>query len=196
MEDGTPSSTLSLRPSAFGLCGWTLLLLLGLGNLLGAAAAPTLPARAEMEFQAVYLLKIARFITWPARAFTNASAPILIAVVAPEPFPEILAQALANETVGPRKLLVRPYAASGEIPHILYLSDGEADRWPAVRVSLGTNAVLTVSDQAHFNEQGGIVQFFKTRDTLQFNIAQPAARAAGLAIDARLMRLSRPVPAN
>jgi hypothetical protein len=53
--------------------------------------------------------------------------------------------------------------------------------------------MLTVGDDPGFLEAGGILEFTATGNTMQFAVNLPAAKRAGLKIDARLLSLARRV---
>jgi hypothetical protein len=53
-------------------------------------------------------------------------------------------------------------------------------------------AVLTVSDLEQFSEGGGVIQLFTRDKKIRFAINREAADAAGLKIDARLLKLAEP----
>src|SRR6266487_3292054 len=53
----------------------------------------------EYEVKAVWLLNFARFVEWPAAAFTNAHCPVVVGVLGKDPFGRNLEQALEGKTV-------------------------------------------------------------------------------------------------
>ncbi len=83
------------------------------GVLLNAAPAHAEPASFEYKLKAVFLLNFAKFVTWPAAAFADSSAPIQICVIGEDPFGDTLDQVVQGEVVQGHTLSVqRPTAGS------------------------------------------------------------------------------------
>jgi hypothetical protein len=158
--------------------------------------APGASTPTENEVKAVFLFKFAKFIEWPPRAFTNATAPLVLGVIGAEAIAAALETVVANETYAGRPIHIRRVAPGEEARacHVLYLTAPEP--WAALQVALGTNATLTVSDQDHFLDRGGMIQFLKIENTVRFAINQPAATRCGLTLRSQLLRLSQSRPSD
>src|SRR6266700_2363788 len=53
----------------------------------------------EYQVKAVWLLNFARFVEWPATAFTNARSPVVVGVLGKDPFGRDLEKALEGKMV-------------------------------------------------------------------------------------------------
>jgi hypothetical protein len=167
------------------------------GALLLTGAAR--PARAftpagEYEVKAAFLVNFAGFVRWPAAVITNAASPFVICIAGEDPFGSAFEPFLQNRVAG-RSLLVRSVDANAALPancQILFVAGSETPRLPGILGALRKAPVLTVSDLEDFAVDGGMIQFYLRDGKIRFEINQPAAEAAGLKIDARLLKLSSP----
>jgi hypothetical protein len=147
----------------------------------------------EYQIKAVFLWRLAQFVEWPTNAFASAQAPITIGVLGDNPFGEALDLAVRDETAHGRKLVVRQSDRIEDIRscHLLYISRSEARRASAVTSALAGKPVLTVSDVDGFADlPNGMIQFVTVQSRVTFRINLEAAKAAGLVLDARLLRMA------
>src|SRR5450432_2322261 len=93
-----------------GQSGWrqTVAWLFGLAWALvlgpGASAQPT--ASAEYQLKAVFLFRFAQFVEWPARAFREPTAPLVIGVLGEDPFGAYLDDLVRGEKIDGRPLAI------------------------------------------------------------------------------------------
>src|SRR5438876_5794278 len=90
----------------------------------------------EYDLKAVFLCKFALFVEWPTNAFPEAKTPITIGVLGSDPFGKSLTEAVRNEIVQERKLVVEFYSSvesiinladeTNKICHILFVSQSES----------------------------------------------------------------------
>lgn len=166
----------------------------GLTCCLAPAAAPAREGAAPSveSLKLSYLLKFPEFVTWPKNAFANAKAPLVIGVWRGEmPVPEELRAVIEKEKYGTRPTKFREVKEWNEAQgcHLLYLPGGpqapppdSVFRQPLLIVSGGALTVLEAS-----------ITFAREDNRLRFDINVPAAKAAGLVIDGRLLKLARRV---
>src|SRR5216117_3696610 len=74
---------------------WALLVSLA-GSLNGPLHAQEIPVP-EYQVKAVWLLNFARFVEWPATAFTRAHGPLVVGVLGKDPFGKDLEKALESK---------------------------------------------------------------------------------------------------
>lgn len=67
---------------------------------------PTYPP-VEAGVKAGYLYNFTKYTEWPASAFTNSTAPIVIGVLGDDPFGTVLDQTVTNRTSQERKVVIR-----------------------------------------------------------------------------------------
>jgi len=164
-----------------------LLFLLLLVGKLGASEFP------ESDIKAAYLFNFAKFVEWPARAFSSSSAPLVIGIFGSDPFGGTLERITQGEVVHGHKLVVRHCRTLGELKdccQIVFIPKAESDRIDQALAAVRGGAVLTVGDSEHFISQGGMIRFIKAGKNVRFQINAAAAQQEALMISSRLLRLS------
>jgi hypothetical protein len=175
----------------------TNVLRLPLWFLLACFVASSEPARAqdvskEYQVKAVFLWRLAQFVTWPSNAFENESSPIVIGVLGENPFGNALSLAVQDETVHGRKIVVQRFRRVSDVRtcHILYISRSEANRVAAINKALARRSILTVSDIPNFAADGGMVRFVSDEGKIKLRVNLESAKSAQLNLDARLLRMA------
>jgi hypothetical protein len=162
-------------------------LLIAAGLLGGrcALAAPTAP-----QVEAVFLFYFSQFVDWPPGAFADPSAPIVIGVLGDDPFGGALDQAVANERVNGRSVVVRRLKSVADTAgcHILYISSSESPQLAQILSALRGRDVLTVSDLDHFVQSGGMIRFVLIDQHVRLVINPQAAQSAGLKLSSKLLQ--------
>lgn len=152
-----------------------------------AASGPT-----EYEVKAALLFKFAKFTAWPATAFTNNTAPLVIGVVGEDPFGEMLDAVVAGESVDQRPLVVKRFKPGQDLSaaHLLFVSRSEADRLSDLLADLKQKPVLTVSDTKDFCELDGMIRLsISRRGSLKLEANPGSALASGVRISSKLLNL-------
>ena len=173
-------------------------------NLIFAAAAGLPSARgqealpSEYQMKAAYLFNFAKFVDWPPQALPAGNSPLLIGILGDDPFDGVLDATIKNKEIDGHPLRVLRLTALSQIKtcHVVFISSSEKKRWPEIQAALGTNSVLTVSENwDHFTDDGGMIYFFMEGKRVRFDINDAAARRAGLKISSKLMQLKKkPAP--
>jgi len=174
------------------LCGFVLL-----GFATPAVAAESAPS-AEYQLKAVFLFNFAQFVEWPARAYRDAKAPLVIGVLGEDPFGAFLDRLVSGEKVGGRPLIVRRFPRADDITecHILFISRSEAATLNQVLARLKGRSLLTVSDVDTFTRQGGIVRFVMENGKIRLRINVEAAKECDLTISSKILRPAMIVTAD
>lgn len=144
----------------------------------------------EAPVKATYLYKFVPFVEWPAGAFSSPTQPVVLCVLAGDPFGAVLDQAARDQKVGVRSISVRRLGRTETVTgcHVLYLSGPRAPAAiDALRSAHGA-PVLTVTDQA--KGAGGIVNFVLRENRVRFTIDSRAAAHNGLTISSKLLSLA------
>lgn len=152
-----------------------------------AGAAPSAHQTSlEYSVKANYLVRFAAFIEWPARAFADARAPVVLCVVGRDPFNGALDRAARAQTAYGRTLVVRrPGTAEAAAScHILYVGSGGGSLVP-----VGDRSILRVTDGA-VSADRGTIHFVVSDDRVRFHIDLQAASRSGLSISSRLLNLA------
>lgn len=168
------------------LCVW-----FGTWSGLAASARAETGALPEFALKSAYLYQFTLFIEWPADAFDDPNAPVVVCVLGDDPFGPFL-DALTQKTTQARPLQVRRILRvrdSGGC-HVLFVSASERARLTAVLASLAHRRILTVSDIEGFAGAGGIVEFVPVENKIRFEINLEAAKQSGLRISSKLLSLA------
>lgn len=171
---------------------WSICSLAALGFIPHAAAAPAAP---EYALKAALLFHFTQFVEWPAAAFSSPQAPFVIGIFGRDPFGPALDRLVEPERVGPHPIVVARCRTLAETRtcHLLFIADGEESDLRAILGTLRGQPVLTVADFPGFVGRGGMFALERGRDgRLRLRIDAPAARAVGLRVSAKLLRVAQP----
>jgi hypothetical protein len=168
-----------------------------LGFTTPAVAAESAPST-EYQLKAVFLFNFAQFVEWPAQAYRDAKAPLVIGVLGVDPFGSFLDQLVRGEKVGDRPLIVRRFQRADDITdcQILFISRSEAATLGQVIGRLKGRSLLTVSDVDTFTRQGGIVRFVTENGKIRLRINLEAAKECELTISSKVLRPAMIVTAD
>jgi YfiR/HmsC-like len=183
-----------------GWCWWRLAVLVLLA-LLGTEVSAQAKVQANVQdyqVEAVYLFNFTQFVEWPSAAFADEQKPIVIGVLGDDPFGPYLDETVRGEIVGNRPLIVRRYRRieDVEVCQVLFISRSEVEHLEAILGRLKDRSILTVSDADGFTQRGGIVRFVTQNDHVKLRINVEAAKAAGLTISSKLLRVADTVSAE
>jgi hypothetical protein len=158
--------------------------------LLCSATPGTAAPSAEYQLKAVFLFNFAQFVEWPAPAFRNPTAPLVIGLLGDDPFGPYLDELVNGEKVGNRPLLVRRYKRGEDLAdcHIIFICRSEIKELEKILARLKGRSLLTVSDVDTFTRQGGMVRFAMENGKVRLRINIDAAKAGELTISSKILR--------
>ncbi|MEO6994540.1 MAG: YfiR family protein [Lacunisphaera sp.] len=144
---------------------------------------------AEYEVKAVFLLNFTRFVEWPADE-AKATQPFVIAVLGEDPFGSQLNEAVRGEKFGNRPIEIKRIATAEDAASCgaLFIARSEEPHLKNILRKFAGRPILTVSDIPDFAESGGMVEFVTEDSKIHFHINIDAAKAANLAVSAKLLR--------
>jgi YfiR/HmsC-like len=164
-------------------------------GLLSCTLGGGIQAQASNEYQvkAAFLYNFAKFVDWPAEAFGDRNAQLVICVVGDDPFGGALDQAINGKSIGGRSLAVRRLKWGQELRscHVLYISSSERKRLAQIIQSLRGASVLTVGEMGEFAQQGGIINFIWEANKVRFEINSQGSDQARLKISSKLLSLAK-----
>ena len=174
------------------------ILLLAFAHLVTAPKGHAQDSLSEYQVKAAYLFNFLKFVEWPAEAFADPLAPIVIGIVGDDPFGNALPQVVIGKTVQGRDLVIRKYRACENLraSHILFISASEKKRLPQLLASLRGSSVLTVADVDGFLEEGGMIRLFSEDNRVRFAINVDAAMMAKLKVSSKLLSLAHVAGSN
>ena len=183
-----------LRFIAWGFrAGWFgFLLFAALASVGTVSAQPDRPP--DYRIKAAFLYHFGQFVEWPANAFANAGSPLIIGVLGDDPFHGDLEGITAGKSINGHPVVVRHIKALSDVKgcHILFIAASEKDQEREVLKSMDGASVLTVGETDDFIQAGGMINFIIEDSQVHFQINNDAARAVGLKISSKLIKLSRP----
>ncbi|MES2375987.1 MAG: YfiR family protein [Bacteroidota bacterium] len=147
----------------------------------------------EYQVKAAFLYNFTRFVSWPSSAFNSSTAPFVIGIVGRDPFGSYLEDVIDQEKVDEHPIVVQRYRDVKDINNcqILYIPAGDDDKIKEVISAVAHQNVLTVSDADKFVNWGGVISFFKEDNKLRVQINIAAAKAAGVEISSKLLKISK-----
>lgn len=189
----------------------------GFAALLLALACPlSADEGSQRETKASFLMNFAEFVEWPAGAFADGQAPIVLGVMGDVPFGGEI-EKIQGQTVNGRKIEIKWFKGALEFRgqetpgrrqeelnarrarklrelrscHILFISASEKDYLPLILKPLQGSCVLTVGETELFARRGGIINFFNASGRIQIEINLNAAERAQLKISSKLLNLAK-----
>lgn len=172
-------------------CLWLVFLgLLLFGGRTVCDAAPEVSK--EYQVKAAFLYNFTKFVEWPASRFSDATSPIVIAVLGRNPFGEELNAIVRERKVNGRGLVVKIIDSADEAAaaHLLFVGADAEDRLAGKMDALQKAGVLTVGESPRFIASGGVINFTLEADKVRFQINPQAGEQTGLKISAQLLKLA------
>jgi hypothetical protein len=146
----------------------------------------------ESHLKALFLVKFARYVDWPANAYSGTNSPITIGVMGRDEFGDDLPQAISGQTVKGRGFVIKHLTANDELSgcQILFISDSESSHIDKILARTGSLPILTVGEDKAFAQNNGIIDFLHKGDNIRLEINLTTANQAGLKISSRLLSVA------
>jgi hypothetical protein len=143
----------------------------------------------EAQVKAAMVYNFASFTEWPDSAVSV--RPLVVGVLGNDPLAKAL-QGMGKLGSG-RTVDVRMLGEGEDLSHcqVLYFS-GISDRAAAATLArVSALPVLTVGEQEHFTQLGGIIRLYQEGSRLRFDVDVSRATAVRLKISSRVLKLAR-----
>jgi hypothetical protein len=162
-------------------------LLLGANPGFGGESSLT-----KYQVEALFLFNFAKYVDWPAGAFTNAAAPIIIEVLGTDPFGDDLQHTVEGKAINGHPFVIKHLDSISGLSscQILFISDSEASKVVEILDKVGPLPILTVGEGELFARNGGIIHFLLKNGNVRLEIDLAAAKKAGLTISSRLLAVA------
>ncbi len=143
------------------------------------------------EIKAAYLIHLSEFTDWPDEKMQLPFFSICLAADSPlrASLERMVSQVVKNK---PLVLHTINPSISKETCHILYVDEMNTDDF-AQQIS-HLDSVLTVSSEADFLKQGGIIQYYLDKNTVKMQVNLKTLNSSKLTISSKLLRLMNPFP--
>ncbi len=150
------------------------------------------PETREYDLKAAFLFNFAQFVEWPDSAFPEAGTPISICILGEDPLGKSLDTILEGEKVRDRSLVAQRYRTIEQVDrcHMLFIGASEEARLDAILTRLRGRSILTIGETEAFSAHAGMIRFALVDNRVRLRINLEAARAAGLTISSKLLRLA------
>ncbi len=165
---------------------------LALTVLAALAPSPSFAQGAEeYKVKAAFLFNFAKFVDWPAEAYAPAGNALVICIFGEDPFGSAL-DSLVGKAVGERQLSIKRTKRLEDVRtcSILYVCASEKERLQSILQTAQTARALTVSDMDRFVHQGGMIGLVSSDDKIRFRVNVTAAKASGIQISSKLLKLA------
>ena len=154
--------------------------------------AGTARAESEAGVKAAYLVNFAKFVEWPASAFSSGKAPLVIGIVGRDAVGDELQRAGGGVSANGHPVEVRRIAAAeARECHLVFIPESEHS--DTVIAATQGSPVLVIGEGEGFTRRGGSLGFVKEGGTVKFDANPKAAARNGLNVSAKLLRVARAV---
>ncbi len=170
-------------------------LLITLMLLVTASAPRTLAATKEYEVKTAFIYNFAKFVEWPAGAFADAQAPLVIGAMEPDVISEALTS-LTGKTAQGRKITVRLASNASELRkcQVVFISTQGKRFLSQILAAISGLAVLVITEEdTNFGADGVMINLISVEDKVRFEINNHKAQQAGLKISSQLLKLAHDV---
>ncbi len=177
------------------VAGTCAIVLFGFGMGAGASAqepaAGTPVSYGEYQVKTAFLYNFAKFTKWPSGTYADAAAPLVVCVLGKDAFGKAL-DALAGKRINGRRVAISRLAWFYEARQcqVLFISESEEERVPEIVGYLAGRPVLTVCNAPGCARFRGIIHFKAVAQKIRFAIDIDTAKAAGLTLSSKLLRLA------
>jgi len=147
----------------------------------------------ETEVKAAILYNFAKFVEWPADAFTSETAPIQVVVFGDEDFGTKLKVLMVGKQAHGRSFEVRNISnpQDAKNSHIAFVAGAENRRTAQILESTKKSPSLTVGESEAFLDAGGMITLVPEDGQLRFEVNPEAAQKVKLEISSKLLRLAK-----
>ncbi len=138
----------------------------------------------ENKLKALYLLRLAAFVSWPQDSSQNQSDTFNICIDADEPIQLLLKQIKTTQLKGKSLNIVSLSSEQRHsLCHLRYISTNSQYSFDI------KSAVLTISSRLGFARDGGMIEFYIAKNKLRMRANLTVIEKAGLTVDPELIPL-------
>ena len=144
----------------------------------------------EYQVKAAYLYNFGKFVNWPADA--GATSEFDVCVLGTDPFGPLLDATVSDSTINGKRVIARRIVRAQDAAscRVVFIAASESQRLSSDLAILSKLHVLTVSDNSHFLDRGGMIQFVFEGDRVRFAVNLTAAQEAGLTLSSELLKVA------
>jgi hypothetical protein len=171
--------------------------------VVAMAAAPAITQTAsqppaatpERRVKAAFLYKFLGYTEFPASAFGDAAAPLVIGVVGADEMAAELGRVVAGRTVQSRPVTVRVLREpdAGTPVHMLFVGGNDGARVRHAVKAAQPGPVLVVSEAEQGLQQGSVINFRVVDERVRFDVSLEAAEKNSVKLSSRLLTVANHV---
>lgn len=147
------------------------------------------PGVARAELQAEFVERFTRFVDWPEPALPAGAPFVLCTLGAPE-VGRHLARIAAEQSIKQRTAVVRATTDAAGC-HVLFVAQAELVRQRELLVRLRDRPILTITEVDGPSRSAAVITLFLEKGRQRFSIDAAGAKARGLQVRSKLLRLAR-----
>ena len=158
--------------------------------LLGSAMLSRAFAQSEDAVKAAFLYNFAKFVEWPAAAFADGNAPLVVAFVGGGTLADTFEQNVKGKNANGREFSIKKLsaAAGSETAQIVVIAD--AAQGGATTGAAKGKPILVVAD---VDGATAAIHFVKDGAKMGFELDLDVAKSAGLKVDPKLQKVAKSV---
>lgn len=175
------------------LCGLLIFTVIAINPLSAFYFQKSSNENLESQVKAAYIYNFTKFVYWNPAESNIKSDPVIIYVLGTDPVGNLLDDFSKKQAEGQSIIVKKIKKEFTDIANcnLLFISQIEKVRLPAILKQLDGTNVLTVSDIPGFTRQGGMIGFFIQNDKVKIEINLKAVNKAGLKISAKLLEVAK-----
>ena len=165
----------------------------GLGGA-GARAEGSVP-ELERNVKAAFLYKFLMYTEFPASAFSDPAAPLVIGVAGADEMARDLSRLVAGRTINRHPLVVRPVRDSDPLDgmHLLFVGGDDAARLARLPKAGQGAPMLVVTEAENGLPHGSVINFRIVAERVRFDVSLDAADKNKIKLSSRLLTVANHV---
>lgn len=164
-------------------------------GVAGPASAQPAGAVLERSVKAAFVYKFLGYTEFPASAFSDPGAPLLIGVVGSDEMAAELGRIVAGRSINNRPTVVRPFREgepTGAV-HLLFVAGADSARAARVLRQVPPGPVLLVTECGNGLQLGSIINFRVVEERVRFDVSLEAADRNNIRLSSRLLTVANHV---
>ncbi|MDB5962593.1 MAG: hypothetical protein JWP59_3887 [Massilia sp.] len=169
--------------------------------LVAALATPVLPALArqdaalERSVKAAFLYKFLGYTDFPAHAFSDPGAAIVIGVAGSDDMAAEVRRIVAGRTIGGRPVTVRSLREGETMApvHLLFVAGSDCARVARILRQSSPGPILSVSECGNGLQAGSTINFKIIDQHVRFDVSLDAAEKNNIKLSSRLLSVANHV---
>lgn len=165
------------------------------GEAGDAAAAVVQGASLERKVKAAFLYKFLGYTEFPASAFGDVAAPVVIGVAGADDLAAELTRIVSGRTVQGRPIAVRVLRDGDAAPpvHLLFVGGSDSARMRALLKTALPGPMLLVSEAENGLQMGSVINFKIVDQRVRFDVSLEAAERNSVKLSSRLLTVASQV---